>query len=87
MDEPTVAEEVRRLSDVVKRLADGQRDYVTKEIMDLKLSALDRANAEVVKDQEALQERMTHIYRTVWTAVVGPVIVGVILYFTLGKGS
>lgn len=78
MEEPTLAEELRRLSDEVRRLVDVQRSYVTKEIMDLRLDALQ-------KDQMEDRARLDSISRWVFTAVLGPVIVGVILYALIGK--
>lgn len=78
MDEPTLAEEVRRLSDEVRRLVDNQRSYVTKEIMDLRMDALQ-------KDQMEDRARLDAMSRWVFTAVLGPVIVGVILYLLIGK--
>lgn len=78
MEEPTLAEEVRRLSDEVRRLVDVQRSYVTKEIMDLRLDALQ-------KDQQEDRARLDAMSRWVFTAVLGPVIVGVILYLLVGK--
>lgn len=80
MEEPTLAEELRRLSDEVRRLVDVQRSYVTKEIMDLRLDALQ-------KDQMEDRARLDSISRWVFTAVLGPVIVGVILYVLIGKSS
>lgn len=80
MEEPTLAEELRRLSDEVRRLVDVQRSYVTKEIMDLRLDALQ-------KDQQEDRARLDAMSRWVFTAVLGPVIVGVILYLIVGKTS
>lgn len=85
MDEPTLAEEVRRLAGEVRRLADAQQSYVTREILELKLSSLVKEQADLEKAQEAQAERLTHLSRTVWSAVVAPVIVGIILYIFLGK--
>lgn len=87
MDEPTLAEEVRRLADEMRRLADAQQNYVTKEILGLRLEALakDLGDLEIkVALERARLDRMTQWF---WSALIGPVIVGVILYFTLGKGT
>ena len=73
-----MAEEVRRLADEVRRLADAQQTYVTREILELKL-------AGVLKEQAEQAERLTHIGRTVWSALIAPVIVGIVLYVLLGK--
>lgn len=78
MEEPTLAEEVRRLSDEVRRLVDAQQQYVTREIMELKLTA-------VASDQAEDRARLDALSRWVFTAVLGPVIVGVILYVLLGR--
>lgn len=78
MDEPTLAEEVRRLSDEVRRLIDAQQVYVTKEIMGLRLEAL-------AKDQAEDRARLDAMSRWLWSGVVAPVIVGIILYVLLGK--
>lgn len=85
MDEPTLAEEVRRLADEVRRLANTQQTYVTREILELKLEGLTKEQADQERALEAQAERMTHLSRTVWSAVVAPVIVGIILYVLLGK--
>jgi hypothetical protein len=78
VEQPTLAEEVRRLADEVRRLADAQQTYVTKEILDLRLDALSKDQAE----DRARLDRMTQWF---WSAFLGPVIVGIVLYFTLGK--
>jgi hypothetical protein len=85
MDEPTLAEEVRLLRRDVHALIEAQQQYVTKEILALKLEAL-------AKDQEALAEalaedraRIASISRWLWSGVVAPVIVGLFLYLLLGK--
>lgn len=85
MDEPTLAEEVRRLADEVRRLADAQQQYVTREILELKLAGVLKDQADQARALEAQTERLTHLSRTVWSAVVAPVIVGIILYVLLGK--
>lgn len=79
MDEPTLAEEVRLLRRDVHALLEAQRQYVTKEIMDLKLEALS-------KDQAEDRARLDAMSRWLWSGVVAPVIVGIILYVLLGKG-
>lgn len=78
MDEPTLAEEVRRLADRVQSLVDVQQTYVTREILELKLASL-------AKDQAEDRARLDTMSRWVWSAVVGPVIVGIILYLLIGK--
>jgi cytochrome c-type biogenesis protein CcmH/NrfG len=79
VDEPTLAEEVRLLRRDVHALLEAQRQYVTKEIMDLKLEALS-------KDQAEDRARLDAMSRWLWSGVVAPVIVGIILYVLLGKG-
>lgn len=78
MDEPTLAEEVRRLAGDIQRLVSSQAAYVTKEIMDLKLEAL-------AKDQAEDRARLDAMSRWLWSGVVAPVIVGIILYILIGK--
>ena len=78
MDEPTLAEEVRALRGDVQRLIDAQRSYVTKEILDLRLQALAENQAED-------RARLDKMSRWFFTAVLGPVIVGFILYLLIGK--
>lgn len=78
MDEPTLAEEVRRLSDHVQRLVDVQQTYVTREILDLRLEAL-------AKDQAEDRARLDKLANWAWTGILGPAIVGVILFLVLGK--
>lgn len=78
MDEPTLAEEVRRLSGEVRRLVESQAAYVTREILDLRLEAL-------AKDQAEDRARLDAMSRWLWSGVVAPVIVGIILYLLLGK--
>lgn len=77
MDEPTLAELLRAVRADVQRLVDTQSLYVTKEILDLKLDAL-------TKDQAEDRARLDKMSNIVWSAVIGPVIVGVVLYFLLG---
>jgi hypothetical protein len=78
MDEPTLAEMIRGLQADVSRMVAAQERYVTKEIMDLKLEALR-------SDQMEDRARLDTMSRWVWSAVVGPVIVGIILYLLIGK--
>lgn len=85
LEEPTLAEEVRRLADRVKALVDLQSQYVTKEILELKLQAAARDLQEVSNDQKEDRARLDTMSRLVWSAVIGPVIVGLILYLLIGK--
>ena len=75
----TLAEEVRALRGDVQRLIDVQQTYATREILDLKLAA-------VIADQKEDRARLDSMSRWVWTAVIGPVIVGLIL-LAVGKVS
>jgi hypothetical protein len=85
VDQPTLAEEVRRLADEVRRLADAQQTYVTREILELKLAGVLKDQEDLERAHAAQAERLTHLSRTVWSAVVAPVIVGIFLYVLLGK--
>jgi hypothetical protein len=78
MDEPTLAEMIRALQADVSRMVAAQERYVTKEIMDLRLEKLAENQAED-------RARLDTMSRWVWSAVVGPVIVGIILYLLIGK--
>jgi len=78
MDEPTLAEMIRALQSDVSRMLAAQERYVTKEIMDLRLEKLAENQAED-------RARLDTMSRWVWSAVVGPVIVGIILYLLIGK--
>lgn len=78
MDEPTLAEMIRALQADVTRMRAEQSLYVTKEIMDLKLESLS-------KDQAEDRARLDAMSRWLWSGVVAPVIVGIILYVLLGK--
>lgn len=85
MDEPTLAEEVRALRGDVQRLVDAQQQYVTKEILALKLEALAKDHADLEAAQAADRERIASMGRWLWSGVVAPVIVGLILWLLLGK--
>jgi cytochrome c-type biogenesis protein CcmH/NrfG len=78
MDEPTIGERLRDLQSDVQRLLSNQEQYVTKEIMELKLAA-------ILKEQAETKERLTTVHRWLWSGVVAPVIVGIILYVLIGK--
>jgi hypothetical protein len=86
MDEPTLAEEVRLLRRDVHALVEAQREYVTREILGLKLEALAKEQDDLAKDVAADRERITAMSRWLWSGVVAPVIVGIILYVLIGKG-
>lgn len=86
MEEPTLYEMIRSLQADVRRLLADQALYVTqeqrasdKEVMDLKLAA-------VAADQKEDRARLDNMGRLLWSAVLGPVIVGIILYVLIGKG-
>lgn len=79
MDEPTVPEMLRALQADVHRMMIAQEQYVTKEILNLRLEKLAENQAED-------RARLDNMGRIVWSAVIAPVIVGVILYVLLGKG-
>jgi hypothetical protein len=78
MDEPTIPELLRDLQADVRTILQRQEQYVTKEILDLRLEGL-------AKDQAEDRARLDAMSRWVWSAVVGPVIVGIVLYLVLGK--
>lgn len=85
MDEPTIPEMLRDLQADVTRILAAMDRFVTQEqraadqaIAELKLGKL----TEAVAEQRARTERLKN---WVWTAVVAPVIVGLILYLLIGK--
>jgi ribosomal protein S19 len=85
MDEPTIPELLRDLQADVSRILTEMGRYVTQEqhAADQKVAEL-RLEA-VAKDVASQQARTEAMKTWVWTAVVAPVIVGVILYVVLGK--
>jgi len=85
MDEPTLAEMIRALQADVTRMRAEQSMYVTKEIMDLKLAALEKDHADLETAVAADKARLDAMSRWLWSGVVAPVIVGIILYVLLGK--
>lgn len=85
MDEPTISEMLRDLQADVSRILSQMDRYVTqeqrasdKEVADLKLKTINDALA-------ANQVRTDRLKNWVWSAVVAPVIVGLILYALIGK--
>jgi hypothetical protein len=84
MEDPTLGEMIRGLRADVQRLIDREALYVTqeqratdKELSELKIHA-------VASDQKEDRARLDNMARLVWSAFIGPVIVGVVLYFLLG---
>lgn len=85
MDEPTLAEMIRALQADVTRMRVEQQSYVTKEIMDLKLAALEKDHADLEAAVARDREKLATVHRWLWSGVVAPVIVGIILYILIGK--
>ncbi|MEU7074719.1 hypothetical protein AB0B30_32570 [Streptomyces narbonensis] len=84
MEDPTPWEAIRSIQAGVQRMEAAQALYVTqdqrasdKENQDLKLTAL-------AKDQAEDRARLDSLTRNAWTALIAPLIVGVVLYFLLG---
>jgi hypothetical protein len=69
---------IRALQADVTRMRAEQSLYVTREILDLRLEAL-------AKDQAEDRARLDAMGRWLWSGVVAPVIVGIILYVLLGR--
>lgn len=86
MDEPTLAEMIRALQRDVSQLLMNQERYVTQEQRAADQKVFELQLAAVAGDQKEDRARIDNMGRLVWSAVIGPVIVGVILYFLLGKG-
>lgn len=85
MEEPTIPERLRDLQADVSRILANLDRYVTqeqraadKEVVELKIAAL-------TKEAEREQARLTTFKNLAWSAVVAPVIVGVLLYLLIGK--
>lgn len=85
MDEPTIAEMIRDVQSDVTRILSQMDRYVTqeqraadKELAEYRFAAIDRA----IGEEKARTDRLKN---WAWTALVGPVIVGVILYLLIGK--
>lgn len=70
-------EMLRALQRDVHSMRLAQEQYVTREILNLRLDAL-------AKDQAEDRARLDNMSRIIWSAFLGPVIVGVILYFLIG---
>lgn len=85
MDEPTLPEMIRELQRDVRGMRADQERYVTKEILDLRLEAVTKEQAELEERLITERARLDRMTQWFWSAILGPVIVGVILYFTLGK--
>lgn len=84
---PTVWELLRDVQADVRKLLSDQALYVTqeqrasdKELSELKLTKLTEQQAET-------RARLDRLATGAWTALVAPVIVGVVLYFLLGGKS
>lgn len=80
MDEPTIPEMLRALQRDVHAMRAAQETYVTREILNLRLDAM-------AKDQAEDRARLDRMGGILWSAFLGPVIVGVILYFIFGGKS
>lgn len=87
MDEPTLAEMIRALQRDVSLLLVSQERYVTQEQRAADQKVFELQLTAVASDQKEDRARLDNMSRWLWSAVVGPVIVGVILYFLLGKNS
>lgn len=85
MDEPTLAEMIRDVQSDVSRILSQMDRFVTqeqrtadKELAEYRLRAI---NETLAQDKA----RIDRLKNWVWTAVVAPVIVGLILYLLIGK--
>lgn len=86
MDEPTYGEILRSVQADVRRLITDQALYVTQEQRAADQKVFELQLAAVASDQKEDRARLDNMSRLVWSAVLGPVIVGVFLYVLLGKG-
>ena len=77
MDEPTIPELIRDVQASLVRIENTLVTYVTREVHDLKHEALVQRVAD-------LEERDRSKGRLLWSALVLPVTVGLILYLLPG---
>lgn len=84
MDEPTLAEMLRALQSDVRRLLDREAHYVTQEQRNADAKVYDLQVKALEKEQAEIKLRVASVTRWFWSAVVAPVIVGVVLYFLVG---
>lgn len=77
MDEPTIPELIRDVQASLVRIENTLVTYVTREVHDLKHEAL-------VKRVADLEERDRSKGRLLWSALILPVTVGLILYLLPG---
>lgn len=85
MDEPTIPERLRDLQADVSRILGAMDRFVTQEQRAADKELAEYKLAETNKVIAAQQARTEHLRNWVWTAVVAPVIVGLILYLLIGK--
>lgn len=85
MDEPTIPERLRDLQADVSRILANLDRYVTQEqrAADQEIAELKRA--ALTSEVASQRARLDRIKNLVWSAVVAPVIVGLILYALIGK--
>lgn len=85
MDEPTIPERLRDLQADVSRILANLDRYVTQEQRTADKELIELKIATLAKEAERDQARLSTLKNLVWSAVVAPVIVGVILYLLIGK--
>lgn len=85
MDEPTIPERLRDLQADVSRILSQMDRFVTQEQRAADKELAEYKLAEVKGTVVAQQARTERLKNLVWTAVVAPVIVGLILYLLTGK--
>lgn len=77
MDEPTIPELIRDVQASLVRIESALVTYVTKEVHDLRQAALEKRVAD-------LEERDKSKGRLLWSALVLPVTVGIVLFLIQG---
>lgn len=77
MDEPTIPELIRDVQASLIRIESALVTYVTKEVHDLRQAALEKRVAD-------LEERDKSKGRLLWSALVLPVTVGLVLFLIQG---
>lgn len=93
LEEPTVAEMIRALgskldaaSQALARLEAVSAQYVTQEQRTADQTLAAERERQQNEKLQALHERATFITRTLWTAVLAPILVGVLLWL-ITRGS
>ena len=80
MDEPTIPELIRELRASQIRIESALATYITREVHDLRQGALEKRVTD-------LEEKSRGTSRLVWSALVLPVTVGLVLFLIQGAAK